>query len=396
MTDGPTLFLIPDLEFGGAQRFFVGVVNGIEDPRPIPVVFRQVSGLTDALRDDRPLHVLPGPTRSAPWYLKWFSGPVGLFRRTRGLVELVRLTGAVTVVSFRHRAHLVALLARLATRGRIAIVLSAHETLSASLQFEHGLVGRLCYESFGYRFFRQAHLVVAVADGVADDLAETFGVPRDRLSVLPKPVHAERILELGRLQPEAWPPTPPGAPVILGVGRLVRSKGFDVLVRALSRLAAHVNAHVVLVGEGPEASRLDALARSLGVADRLHRIGFTANPWTYMARADVLAVPSRTEGLPDVINEAHAIRIPVVASECSTSVADALAAGEAGVLVPPDDPAALADALTRTLEDGALAARLMERGHQRVATLSPEVAADRFAQMLETVIARHQGLPIHL
>lgn len=382
--EGPAIFLISNLDHGGAPRLFVEVVNRLEDPRPIPVAMRRVSGPADALRDDRPLHVLPGPRLAAPWYLKWFNGPVGLWRRTRGLLTLVSKTDAGAVVSFGHRSHVVAMCARLASRGRVAVVLHSHETLSQNLHFAHGLFGRMWYEWFAYRFFRQADLVIAVATGVADDLVEKFGVPRDRIVVLPKPVDVERVRALARVPPAAWPQVPPGAPAIVGVGRLSRARGFDVLVRALSRLAADANAHVVLVGEGPERTRLETLARSLGVADRFHAVGFDENPWSYMRRADVLAVPSRTEGIPDVVNEAHALGTPVVAARCSDSVGEALEEGAAGVLVQPDDPALLADALTRTLEDGALAARLITGGRRRVTTLEPGSLIDRFAQHVAT------------
>ena len=396
MTDPPgrdtgesaALFLVPDLEAGGAERFFVTLVNGIETPRPIPVALRRGPVQAGVLRDDRPLQVVSGPARTAsPWF-KWFSGPVGLWRRTRAVLDLLTDTGASAIVSIRHRAHVVALCARVATRGRVPVVLGAHETLSQELLFEHGFVGRAWYEWFAYRFFRQADLIVAASEGIAEDLVEKWGVPRERIDVLPRPVDAEALRALSRQPPRPTAVAPPGASVILGVGRLTRSKGFDVLVRALSRVAAHANAHLVLLGDGPEGTRLDGLAESLGVADRLHRPGFVQNPWAHMRRADVLAVPFRAAGLPEVINEAHAVGIPVVASHCSSSVGEALGQGESGVLVHPEDPAALANALIRILEDGALAARLIRSGRSRIASLDPAAAVDRFADLVEGVVAR--------
>jgi glycosyltransferase involved in cell wall biosynthesis len=384
---GTALYLISDLDHGGAQRLFVETVNGLEDPRPIPVVLRSTAGLTDSLRPDRPVHVLPGPRGTAPWYLRWFDGPLGLWRRTRGLLSLVSATDASAIVSFEHRSHVIAMCARVVLRGRTPVILSAQETLSQDLHFEHRLFGRIWYEWFAGRFFRQADLLVAVAVGVADDLVAKFGVSPDDIVVLPKPVDVEFVRDLGGAVPERWPDVPPGTAIILGVGRLTRGKGFDLLVRALSRLAAHANAHVVLVGDGPEAGRLHSLARSLGVADRLHMVGFQENPWSYMRRADVLAVPSRTAGVPDVINEAHAIGIPVVATRCSASIGECLEDGGAGVLVQSDDPATLAEALTRILEDGALAARLMRAGRRRVASLDRATCVDRFGEVVSNTVA---------
>jgi glycosyltransferase involved in cell wall biosynthesis len=111
-----------------------------------------------------------------------------------------------------------------------------------------------------------------------------------------------------------------------------------------------------------------------------------------MRCADVLAVPSRTEGLPDVINEAHAIGIPVVATRCSAGVEEALEEGAAGVLVQPEDAAMLADALIRTLEDGALAARVIQAGRLRVASLERSSCIDRFAQSISESLSRATAL----
>lgn len=390
------VFLIHDLTLGGAERVFVDLVNGIEAPRPVPVLVRAGGELGAALRPDRPLRVLPGPgsepAAGLPRRARRRSslspaGPWSLWTKTRGLLELARTEEAAIVSTFLHKSHVIGLCARWLSRGRLRVVLNAHEHLTQSLSHLHRGFGRLFFREFARRFFRHADLVVAVAHGVADDLVERFGVPRDRVVVCPNPIDAERLRKLAGRAPAVWPGLPAGTPVVLGVGRLVHLKGFDLLVRALARLPGHVPAHLVLIGDGEEGERLDRLAARLGVADRVHRPGGTDNPWSAMTRADLLAVPSRTEALPNVIGEAQALGLPVVGADCSPGMREAMEDGAAGILVPPEDPEALADALVRGLEDEGLRARLAAGGRRRVAALGPDAVLSRYSALLEAVLA---------
>ena len=145
-------------------------------------------------------------------------------------------------------------------------------------------------------------------------------------------------------------------PILLTVARLATSegpKGYDTVVRALPELARRFpNLRYVLAGKGPDADRVRALARSLGVADRLVLPGFVADadlPALYRA-ADLFVMPSRKEGFGIVFLEAMACGTPVVAGNADGS-ADAVCDGELGAMVDPGDPVALAGALAEALSD---------------------------------------------
>jgi glycosyltransferase involved in cell wall biosynthesis len=146
------------------------------------------------------------------------------------------------------------------------------------------------------------------------------------------------------------------APVVGSLGRLSHEKGFDVLIRALP----HVDASLVLVGDGPRRAELEALAEELGVRERLEITGWTNEARSYLSTFDVFCLPSRFEGFPLTIPEALLERLPVVASDVG-SVSEAVLE-TTGLLVPPDDPAALAAALQTLLDDPGLRRRLGERG----------------------------------
>jgi len=177
-------------------------------------------------------------------------------------------------------------------------------------------------------------------------------------------------------------PPPGGTPTerfaIGAVGRLVPEKGFDVLIRAVAGLPG---AELVLMGDGPERAGLEELGRELGLQDRMTFTGWVEPPWVARQRCDVLAIPSRVEGFGLVAVEALLAGIPVVASRVG-GLTEVVEDGETGLLVPSDDPEALASALRELEVDSALRAELAERGQadarRRFSVEAMMSAYDRF------------------
>lgn len=163
------------------------------------------------------------------------------------------------------------------------------------------------------------------------------------------------------IQLHAKPRASPG-PIVGGMGRLEPQKGFDVLFRALRDVD---NATLVLVGDGSERERLQALARELGIEGRIVWQGWTEDARSYLPSFDLLVLSSRFEGFPLVLLEAHLAETAVVATDVG-SVAEAVVDGESGLLVPPDDAEALTVAIRRLLDDAELRQRLALRGRRLV------------------------------
>jgi glycosyltransferase involved in cell wall biosynthesis len=143
-------------------------------------------------------------------------------------------------------------------------------------------------------------------------------------------------------------------PRIGTTARLDRQKGLDVLLRALPLLP---DVELEIVGDGPERERLMALARETGVAERVDFAGWSDSARDRLGHWDVFVLPSRFEGLPLAILDAMLAELPVVATDVG-SIGEAVLDGETGLLVPPEDPRALAAAVHRVLADRELAARL--------------------------------------
>jgi glycosyltransferase involved in cell wall biosynthesis len=170
--------------------------------------------------------------------------------------------------------------------------------------------------------------------------------------------------------------------VVLACGRLSRQKGFDILLEAIARLPPALGAHLWILGRGELRSTLHRRALRLGIADRLHFLGFQRDVWAYYRAADVFALSSRWEGFANVLVEALAVGLPVVAADCDFGPREVLEDGRWGLLVPPENAEALAGSIEEVLTSQPTRERLAAEGPARAAAYRPERIAPAFLSLL--------------
>ncbi|GAA3201907.1 glycosyltransferase [Nonomuraea roseoviolacea] len=228
---------------------------------------------------------------------------------------------------------------------------------------------------------RMTHHVVVNAKVLARD-TEGIGVPPGRISVIYNGLSADAFA------PAEPAPVDTALPVLLCVARLSAEKGHRSLLEAQALLARRGRpCTLLLAGDGPERERLEKQAAMLGVDVRF--LGFRMDGAGLLARADVVVLPSTTEGLSNAVMEAMAAGRPVVATAVGGN--PELLEGR-GVLVPPADPAALADGVARLLDDPELArrtaaeARLWAREH-----LDPRVLRDEHLTLYHRLLKARDG-----
>jgi glycosyltransferase involved in cell wall biosynthesis len=183
-------------------------------------------------------------------------------------------------------------------------------------------------------------------------------------------------------------------PMILTVGRFAEKKGLAYLIEAMPRvLETHSGARLVMVGFGPLERELRTKVKELGIKEAVHFAGRLSHDElpVYYASADVFVLPSvvdqsgDTEGLGVVMLEAMASGTPVVASEVG-GIPDVVQDGETGLLVPPREPQAIAEAICRLVEDAPLRSRLVEAARESVRrTFSWELLCGRFAALYDEI-----------
>jgi len=209
---------------------------------------------------------------------------------------------------------------------------------------------------------------VAVSRGVADDLARLTGLPREKIQVIYNPVVTPELFVKAE-EPLGHPWFAAGEPpVILGVGRLHEAKDFQTLIRAFALVRKKRVARLVILGEGEERPKLEALVRELGLEEEVALPGFVDNPFKYMKRAGVFVLSSQWEGFGNVLVEAMACGTPVVSTACPSGPEEILENGRWGRLVSVGDVDALAEAIILTLDDKNhpdVARRALDFGVQR-------------------------------
>jgi glycosyltransferase involved in cell wall biosynthesis len=229
--------------------------------------------------------------------------------------------------------------------------------------------------------------VICVSEGLRER-APLIGVHPDSVRVIPNGVNLERVRKLAV---EPGPDWLPEGEFVVGVGRLVKQKGYDILIEAHARVRKDGHPHkLVIAGEGPERQSLEALAAHLEVADSVVLPGFLTNPFSVVARASLFCLPSRYEGLPLVVAEALTLGVPVVAANCISGPGEILDGGRYGELVEVESIDALATAIGRHLRSPAeLAAKA--RAAQTHARYSIADAAERYAQLFEELLTRRRA-----
>jgi glycosyltransferase involved in cell wall biosynthesis len=336
------LFLA-DLHGGGAERMMVVLANGLAD-RGVRVDLVLADARGPYLREVKPA------VRTIA------LGGGGVARNLPALVGYLRRERPQVLVSTLPHASVVALVARSLSGGRLPVVIREANTPQERPLTWSSPKSRLAAWLM-QRWYRRADGVIAVSAGVADAVEQVMGVPREKIATLYNPVVTPEMHDLASEDPR-HPWLEDEVPVVLAVGSLTPRKDYPTLVRAFAQLRARMPARLLVLGEGPERPRIEALATELGVASELELLGFRDNPYAYMARADVFAASSRLEGLPGALVQALACGCPAVATDCPSGPAEVLEGGALGELVPVGDANAMADALERTLRNPPDRARL--------------------------------------
>jgi glycosyltransferase involved in cell wall biosynthesis len=270
------------------------------------------------------------------------------------LARYLRRERPRVLLSAMTNTNLVALWACRLAGVPVRRVISEHITLSQSIyasrkrrKWRRRFLAPLVRRTYAW-----ADAIVAVSDGVADDLSQCAGVPRERITTIYNPIVSPALASQSQA-PLDHPWFQPGAPpVVLGIGRLHEQKDFPTLLRAFARVRAQREARLMILGEGKSAesrTELLALAAQLRVADDVALPGFVTNPFAYLARASVFVLSSAWEGLPSVLIEALACGCPVVSTDCPSGPVEILESGAYGPLVPVGDDVALADAILSVL-----------------------------------------------
>ena len=332
-------FVLPSLSGGGAERAAVQILNALDDEtwdRSMYLFRREGPYLADVSPRVQ-LHAGSVESRVGRW---------------QALRRFVRETRPDVVVSFLSYFTVLTAVRSAAVGARV--VFNQQTPMSAFLtdgdyQWRRRW-HRPVFAAVTRAGYAAADLIVTSSEGVADDLVAAFGVARASVRVVHNPVDLDAV---GVASHEPIDPAHQAIwqhPVIVAAGRLAEAKNYPLLIEALALLRSRVPARLFILGQGDEERAIRARAAARGLEEAVVLCGFQKNPWKYIARADVFALTSHYEGFGNVLVEAMACGVPVVATRSSGTSA-IVRDGVDGLLVDRHDPAAVAAALERVLGD---------------------------------------------
>ena len=334
--------VISALAAGGAERIMISLANHwvgqgqavtliTFDPRP---PYYPLDGRVDLCQLD-----LPTVSRPLPKALQ--SG----MRRVFGLRRTIRQSRPDIVISFLGKINVLTLLA---TRG-LAVPVVVSERNNPDRQ-----VFRPAWHWTRKRLYGLAARVVTPSQGVLDWFPDKV---KARGQVIPNPVDL----------PDEIRPRKPGGPGLIAVGRLEDQKGFDLLLHAYRKVADRFpDWSLIIRGDGNLRGEIERLRDQLGLGERVHLPGITEMPGAWVNEGEVFVLSSRYESFGNVLTEAMVAGLPIVSFDCPFGPGEIITDGIDGILVKPEDPDALAEAMASVMRNAELRRRLGQAAQQNV------------------------------
>lgn len=323
------------LRGGGAERVAVNLIQEmVRQGISVDLILNQVEGSF--------LDLVPDAVRVVD--LQASRTVAGLPK----LISYLRNSRPRNLITGLHYNSEVALLANIFSGELTRVLVIEHNMLSINSQGCRS-TDRWA-TSLAHWLYPRADRVIAVSHGVAADLSEVTQLPINNIEVIYNPIITPELTRQAAA-PVDHPWFQPGQPpIIVGIGRLVDQKDFSTLLRAFSVLRQQRECHLVLLGEGRLYDTLSNLAVALQIQDQVDFLGFTENPYRYLAKASLFVLSSAWEGFANVVAEAIALQVPVVSTDCPSGPREILANGKYGTLVPVADSAAMAKAMLSVLD----------------------------------------------
>ncbi|WP_204140061.1 glycosyltransferase [Halomicronema sp. CCY15110] len=376
MTPIKVLFFSPSLGHGGAEMHLLRVMNALDRQGFAPsVAVAQAGGSYEAaLADDVPLHSLNSPAIR--------SSTIRMIRAIRPLRQLIQTTQPDIVCAFQSHANLAAIRACQGLPQRPKLIVCAQNSPFAQYQRAWHPLDRLMLKLMA-QMYPQADRLIALSQGVAQELNTLVGpLPTQRRPPIDLIYNAgvDQRVTRGARQGKHLRDGVASNPVLVTCGRLHPQKGYPYLLAALAKVRREIPVQLWIVGDGPQRPAIARQIRALGLTDAVQLWGFQANPFQFMAAADGFVLSSLYEGFGNVLVEAMACGVPIIATDCPHGPAEILERGRNGLLARPADADDLARQMLKLLRHPQLREKFARRGLVRSQQFHADTIAQAYAQ----------------
>lgn len=366
------MFFFYRLGGGGAARTILNIINHLDRTKfePILVTLDFTYDYERYVRDDVTFIKLPT-------------------KRLRNsiipLAKLLRKKRPHVLFSTVATYNVIAILAKLISFTRVPVIIREAALLGGTQQE----LKKIRMYRFFYKF---ATRVVALSEGVKENLRTKYRVKEDKLTVIYNPVDLSHIDEQAtsrNLPAQLVAILKKKEPLIVSAGRLVEEKDQKTLLKAFQLVRKAMPAQLVILGDGELKEQLKAYAAKLRIEDAVHFVGFQQNPYIFFHHADVFALSSRTEGFGHVLVEALATKTPIATTRCNPGADEVLQNGKCAKVSPVGDAHALAEAIKQllTLQEEERK-EIVENGRKRANEFAASTIVEQYERLfIDTVEA---------
>ncbi|WP_062237241.1 glycosyltransferase [Fictibacillus sp. FJAT-27399] len=333
------LFL-PSLRGGGAERVMLNIAKGlVTDGYDVDLVVINSEGAY--------LSQVPSNVRIVD-----LEAP-RVFQSLLPLIKYLKQSKPYSILCAMNHINIIGVLAVKLAKVNTRIVISEHNNLTQSLLHSRNYRDKILPFFMRY-FYPKADGIVAVSEGVAEDLALSLNLPKMEIKVIYNPIIDSELIKKSKERVDHPWFQDDQPPVILSVGRLTEQKDFPTLLHAFYEIRKRMKVRLIILGEGEKRSELETLIKKLELEKDVDLQGFVENPYGYMRSCDLFVLSSKWEGFGNVLVEALASGTSVVSTDCPSGPREILKDGLFGSLVPVGDYKTLADIIYLSITDPAL------------------------------------------
>jgi len=361
------IFFLPSVGGGGAEMHLVRLVNRLNRSlfAPSVVAVRPGGSFEAMLASDVPVHHL----QSA----KSLSSTLSLLKAIRLLRKHLEKDPPDLLFSIMDHANIAASLAIRKLNSPPKLVLGVQTSPYYAWKINRKVVQRIINLLIP-RIYPKADLIVALSEGVRQELIGmqarlqsktitiyNIGLEEDRSSSNPD-------LDIGKIEKT----------IILSLGRLLLLKGYQYLIPAMAKIRKKHNAELWILGEGPYRPQLEKLIQEHRLESSVHLKGFQTDVEKFYRKADIYVLSSLYEGFGNVIVEAMAHDLPVVATDCPYGPGEIITDGVSGVLVRPADTESLANGIMSLLDDPASRSKIVSQASRQLNRFTADTIANQY------------------
>lgn len=369
------MFFIPSLSRGGAEKHFARLIQNLNTDRfeKILVTSRSENQYIDIINQDEIKVISLNINNKSSLKALLFS--------IKPLIKVVNSEKPKIFVSVMDMVNLIAWIVRKFSSTSFKSIYLVQASLLQAIKFESNFLKKILYHVMP-RIYSKADKVIVLSNGVREEILEVIGRDQENIVTIHN-IGVTKSVNIGTEETKQH--RKPYS--IICCGRLVKLKGFDLVIKALPNvLKIYPEVSLTFLGAGPEEKELKDISRQLDLDNHVHFTGMVTNPEEYFSQSEVFVLSSYLEGFGNVIIEAMASGCAIIATDCPHGPSEIVEHGKNGILVKLGDVDGITNAIIKLFADQSMLASIAENGYNRAFDFTPEKISSQYEKALLSVI----------